>query len=103
MALRSRLSPIPVAVLGVRERETLLGYAVLKFHRHTRHGRGDTACYVLDLTTRPGRHDVARALLRGTVQHFSRLRVDSVRYWLIQSPSSPRSSDLWRLGFVAQR
>jgi hypothetical protein len=93
----------PVTVLGVRDGETLLGYAVLKFHRHTRHGRGDTAGYVLDLTTRPGRHDVARALLRGAVQHFRRLRVHSVRYRLIQSPSSPRSSDLWRLGFVAQR
>jgi hypothetical protein len=44
-----------------------------------------------------------RALLRGAVHHFRRLRVYSVRYRLVQSPSSPRSSDLWRLGFVAQR
>ena len=87
----------PVTVLGVREGETLLGYAVLKLYAggHT----GD----VLDLTTRPGRRDVARALLRGAVHHFRRLRVHSVRYRLVQSPSSPRSSDLWRLGFVARR
>jgi hypothetical protein len=83
----------PVTVLGVREGETLLGYAVLSV----------TACgntgYVLDLTTRPGRDDVARALLRATVHHFRRLRVYSVRYRLIQSLNSPRSSDLWRFGF----
>ncbi len=72
---------------------------MLKFLRHTRRGRGDTAGYVLDLTTRPGYHGVARALLRDTVHHFRRLRVHSVRYRLVQSLSSPRSSDLWRSGF----
>ena len=83
----------PVIVLGVREEETLLGYAVLWVT-----AGGDTG-YVLDLTTRPGRIDVARTLLRGTVHHFRQLRVYSVRYRLVQSPTSPRSSDLWRLGF----
>lgn len=83
----------PVTLLGMREGETLLGYAVLKVT-----ASGDTG-YVLDLTTRPGRRDVARALLRGTVHHFRRLRVYSIKYRLVQSPSSPRSSDLWRLGF----
>jgi len=82
-----------VTVLGVREGETLLGYAVLNSTAD-----GDTG-YVLDLTTRPGRDDVARALLQGTVHHFRRLRVYSVRYRLVQSPSSPRSRDLWRSGF----
>jgi hypothetical protein len=83
----------PVSILGVRDGDALLGYAVLR----TTVG-GDNG-YVLDLTTRPGCLDVARALLRGTVHHFRRLRVYSVRYRLVQSPSSPRTSDLWRLGF----
>jgi hypothetical protein len=87
----------PVTILGVGDGETLLGYAVLKLT-----AGGDTGV-VLDLTTRPGRHDVARALLRGAVHHFRRLRVYSVRYRLVHSPSSPRSSDLWRLGFVARQ
>jgi hypothetical protein len=82
-----------VTVLGVREGETLLGYAVLSSTAD-----GDTG-YVLDLTTRPGRRDVARALLHGVVRHFTRLRVYSVRYRLVQSLSSPQLSDLRRLGF----
>jgi hypothetical protein len=82
-----------VTVLGVREGESLRGYAVLNSTAD-----GDTG-YVLDLTTRPGRRDVARALLHGVVHHFRRLRVHSVRYRLVQSPSSPELSDLRRLGF----
>ena len=39
----------PVTVLGVRDGETLLGYAVLRITRE-----GDNG-YLLDLTTRPGR------------------------------------------------
>ena len=54
---------------------------------------------MLDLTMRPGRDDVARALLHGVVHHFRRLRVHSVRYRLVQSHSSPQLSDLRRLGF----
>src|SRR5829696_7962909 len=83
----------PVTVLGVREGQTLLGYAVLDSTAD-----GDTG-YVLDLTTRPGRRDVARALLHGVVHYFRRLRVRSVRYQLVQSPDSPQLSDLRRLGF----
>jgi hypothetical protein len=82
-----------VTVLGAREGETLIGYAVLNST-----AEGDTG-YVLDLTTRPGRRDVARALLHGVVHHFRRLRVHSVRYRLVESPSSPQLSDLRRLGF----
>jgi hypothetical protein len=82
-----------VTILGVREGRTLLGYAVLNSTAD-----GDTG-YVLDLTTRPGRDDAARALLHGLVHHFRRLRVDSVRYRLVQSPSSPRLNDLRRMGF----
>jgi len=83
-----------VTVLGVREGETLLGYAVLNSTAD-----GDIG-YVLDLTTRPWRRDVARALLRGVVHHFRRLRVHSVRYRLVQAPSSPQLNDLRRLGFL---
>ena len=95
--LRWRYGPsspqTPVTVLGVREGETLLGYAVLNSTAD-----GDTG-YVLDLTARPGRRDVARALLHGAVHHFRRLRVHGIRYRLVQSPSSPQLSDLRRLGF----
>lgn len=80
-------------VLGVRDGETLLGYAVLRVTRE-----GDNG-YLLDLTTLPGRHDVARALLREAVRHFRRLRVHSVRYRFVEASTSPRSSDLWRSGF----
>jgi hypothetical protein len=90
----------PVIVLGVRDGGTLLGYAVLK--RLTVNAGGNPGV-VLDLTTRPGRNDVARALLRGAVHHFRRPGVHSVRYLFVHSPSSPRSSDLWRLGFVARQ
>jgi hypothetical protein len=83
-----------VTVLGVREGETLLGYAVLNSTED-----GHTS-YVLDFTTRPGRRDVARALLHGVVHHFRRLGVHSIRYRLVQSPSSPQLSDLRRLGFL---
>ena len=82
-----------VTVLGVREGETLLGYVVLGST-----AGGDTG-YVLDLTTRPWRRDVARALLYGAVHHFRPLGVNSVRYRLVQSPSSPQLNDLRRLGF----
>jgi len=83
----------PVTILGVKEGETLLGYAVLDSTAD-----GDIG-YVLDLTTRPGREDAAGALLHGVVHHFRRLRVHSVRYRLIQSPDSPQLSDLRRQGF----
>ncbi len=86
-----------VTVLGVREGETLLGYTVLDMTAD-----GDTG-YVLDLTTRPGRRGVTRALLHGILHHFRRLRVHSVRYRLVQSPSSPQLSELWRLGFYLRR
>ncbi len=95
--LRWRYGPAspqhPVTVLGVKEGGTLLGYAVLRVTRE-----GDNG-YLLDLTTRPGRHDVARSLLRDAVRHFKRLRTDSVRYRFLDSPTSPRTKDLWRLGF----
>ncbi|HZC84020.1 MAG TPA: hypothetical protein VE194_06290, partial [Rubrobacter sp.] len=95
--LRWRYGPdspqYPATVLGVKEGEALLGYAVLRVTRE-----GDNG-YLLDLTTRPGRDDVARSLLRGAVGHFARGGVYIVRYRFLESPTSPRMKDLWRLGF----
>ena len=83
----------PVTVLGVRDGETLLGYAVLRVTV------GDDNGYLLDLTTRPGRQDVARSLLREAIRHFRRAGVYIIRYRFLESPTSPEVKDLWRLGF----
>ena len=88
----------PVTVLGVREGETLLGYAVL----WVKVG-GDTPRYasnLLDLMTRPGRDDVARALLKGAIEHFARAGTYTIRYRFLESSTSPRAKDVWRLGFL---
>jgi hypothetical protein len=58
---------------------------------------------VLDLTTLPGRRDVARVLLRESVRFFRRAGVQIVRYRFLESPSSPHSSDLRRLGFFYRK
>jgi hypothetical protein len=81
-------------VLGLRDGETLLGYAVLWVSRN-----GDDG-YLLDFTTRPGRHDVALSLLIETVRHFRRVGVSTIRYLFVESPTSPQRKALWRLGFV---
>jgi hypothetical protein len=83
----------PVTVLGVRGGETLLGYAVLRVTREGMDG------YILDLMTLPGRHDVARALLREAVRRFRRAGVQILRYRFLDAPTAPRSEDLWKLGF----
>jgi ribosomal protein S18 acetylase RimI-like enzyme len=83
----------PVTVLGVRDGEALLGYAVLRITRE-----GDTG-YVLDLTTLPGRRDVGRSLLREAIRHFARAGVYIIRYRFLESPTAPRAKDVWRLGF----
>ena len=83
----------PVTVIGVREGQTLLGYAVLRITKEGNNG------YLLDLTTRPGRPDVARSLLRGAIRHFARAGVYIVRYRFLESPVSPEIRDLWKLGF----
>jgi len=88
----------PVTVLGVREGKTLLGYAVL----WVKVG-GDTPRYasnLLDLMTRPGRDDVARALLKGAIEHFARAGTYTIRYRFLESSTSPRAKDVWRLGFL---
>ncbi len=99
--LRWRYGPgspqFPVTVLGVKEGDTLLGYAVLMVTLTGQDGN------VLDLTTLPERRDVARALLKESVRFFRRARVQIVRYRFLESPSSPRSSDLRRLGFFYRK
>jgi hypothetical protein len=99
--LRWRYGPAspqaPVTVLGVRSRGRMLGYAVLKAAFHDQDG------YILDLTTLPGRQDVVRALLRETVCSFSQMGVQIIRYRFVESPTSPRSADLRRLGFFYRR
>ncbi len=95
--LRWRYGPgspqYPVTVLGVKSGGTLLGYAVLRFARE-----GDDG-YLLDLTVRPGRRDVARSLLREAVRRFAEAGVYIVRYRFAESPASPRGEDLLGFGF----
>ena len=99
--LRWRYGPgspqAPVTVLGVRSGGRMLGYAVLRTAFHGQDG------YILDLTALPGRQDVVRALLRETVRSFRRMGVQIIRYRFIESPTSPRSADLQRLGFFYRR
>ena len=99
--LRWRYGPgspqAPVTVLGVRSGGRMLGYAVLRTAFHGQDG------YILDLTALPGRQDVVRALLREAVRSFRRMGVQIIRYRFIESPTSPRSADLGRLGFFRRR
>jgi hypothetical protein len=99
--LRWRYGPgspqAPVTVLGVRSGGRLLGYAVLRTAFHGQDG------YILDLTALPGRQDVVRALLRETVRSFRRMGVQIIRYRFVESPTSPRSTDLRQLGFFRRR
>jgi hypothetical protein len=99
--LRWRYGPgspqAPVTVLGVRSGGRMLGYAVLRIAFHGQDG------YILDLTARPGRQDVARALLRESVSAFRRRGVQIIRYRFVESPTSPGPADLGRLGFFRRR
>ena len=99
--LRWRYGPgspqAPVLILGVRDEEGLLGYAVLRVTRKSLDGLHDA--YILDLMALPERRDVARALLQESVRFFRRAGVPIVRYRFLMSSTAPRSSDLWRLGF----
>ena len=99
--LRWRYGPgspqFPVTVLAVKEGETLLGYTVLMVTSNGQDG------YVLDLTTLPDRCDTARALLRESVRFFRQKGVQIVRYRFLESATTPRSSDLRRLGFFHRK
>ncbi|MGB3632644.1 MAG: hypothetical protein WA982_01245 [Rubrobacteraceae bacterium] len=83
----------PVTVLGVKEGAALLGYAVLKVTT------GGIDGYMMDLMTLPGRHDVARTLIRDAVRFFRGAGVHLVRYRYGESVVSVRSEDLRKLGF----
>ncbi len=99
--LRWRYGPgspqFPVTVLAVKKGETLLGYAVLMVNSTGQDGN------VLDLSVLPGRRDVAQTLLRESVRYFRRAGVQIVRYRFLESPTTPRSSDLRRLGFFFRK
>lgn len=84
-------------VLAVLEGDELLGYAVLRVTATDRAG------YLLDLTVRPGRYDVARALLGQAIHHFRAAGANIIRYRFLASPVSPRPRDLWRLGFFPRK
>ena len=80
-------------VLGVKDSGTLLGYAVLLVASNGQDG------YVLDLTTLPGRGDVARALLRETIRFFRKTRIQIIRYRFNESVVAAQSGDLQSQGF----
>jgi hypothetical protein len=87
-------SPLyPPTVIGVREGGRLLGYAVLRVTERENNG------VVLDLTVLPGRQDVARSLLWGSVRYFTGAGAYIIRYRYVESPTSPLRNDLLRLGF----
>jgi hypothetical protein len=87
-------SPLwPATVLTVREAEGLVGYAVVR----TVLGGQDS--YILDLVSLPGRRDVARALLRGSVRLLREEGAHIIRYRFADSSTGPGSADLLKLGF----
>lgn len=87
----------PVTILGIRGSEGLLGYAVLKITSAGQDG------YILDLTTLPGHRKVAQALLRDSVAYFRQAGTHIIRYRFLESPTSPQTRDLWRMGFFSRR
>ncbi len=103
--LRWRYGPgspqTPVTILGVRDGDELLGYAVLGVTVKSPAGFRDA--YILDLVSLPGRHDVARALLGEAVRFFRKAGVPLVRYRYLESPTSPSSNDLVRFGFFPRK
>ena len=92
----------PLTVLGVRgsQAEGLLGYTILRVTREGSNGLQDG--FILDLTTLPGRRDVARALLRESVRFFRRAGIPLIRYRFLTSTATPQPADLLRLGFFSR-
>jgi hypothetical protein len=84
-------------ILGVRNEERLLGYAVLWVTV------GGDDGHLLDLTTLPGRHDVARSLLRESTRRLRRIGVRSIRYRFVESSTSPLTKNAWRIGYVLSK
>ena len=99
--LRWRYGPgspqFPVTVLGVKEGETLLGYAILMVNMTGQDGN------VLDLTTLPERRDVARALLWESVCYFRRAGAQIFRCRFLKSTTTLQTSDVRRLGFFYRK
>ncbi len=85
----------PVTILAVNDGASVLGYAVLHLS-----GQGDGS--ILDLTTRPGRRDVTRALLREVIAHSWRAGVYAIRYRFTPSSTAPSPGVLTRLGFLSR-
>jgi hypothetical protein len=83
----------PVVVIGVRDGDALLGYAALSVS-------SNQTGHVLDLTVRPGRRDIAQSILKEAIRRFAQEGVSGVAYRFLESPTSPRARDLWRLGFL---
>src|SRR5918998_353877 len=103
--LRWRYGPgspqTPVTILGVREGEDLLGYAVLGVTVENLEGFRDA--YILDLVALPGHHDVTRVLLGEAERFFRKAGVPLIRYRYLRSPTSPQSGDLLRFGFFPRK
>jgi hypothetical protein len=103
--LRWRYGPgspqTPVSILGVRDEEGLVGYAVLGVTVKSPAGFRDA--YILDLVALPGHQGVTRALLGEAVRFFRREGVPIIRYRYLESPTSPRSRDLVRFGFFSRK
>jgi hypothetical protein len=103
--LRWRYGPgspqTPVTILGVRDGDELLGYAVLGVTVKSPAGFRDA--YILDLVALPGHHDVVRALLGEAVRFFRKAGVPLVRYRYLESPTSPSANDLIRFGFFPRK
>ena len=78
---------------GARSGRDLLGYAVLRL-------TGRNEGFILDLTTVPDRHDVARALLAAAIRRFWHEGAFVARYRYLPSPVGPSVRDLRRLGFL---
>jgi len=85
----------PMRLLTVTDGDALAGYAVL---RTSSHDEG----FILDLTTLPGRRDVARALLAGAIRRFWEDHAFVVRYRYLPSSVAPAARDLHRLGFATR-
>jgi hypothetical protein len=85
----------PVSVLAVDDGPDLLGYAVVRVGP-------EHIGYILDLVVRPGRRDVARALLRQSVATLWRQAAYVVRYRAVMSEAGATGGDLRRLGFFSR-
>ncbi|MFO7272356.1 GNAT family N-acetyltransferase [Sphaerobacter thermophilus] len=85
------------AILAALDGDDLLGYAVLRVTPTDRAG------LMPDVTVLPGRHDVARELVRAAARYFRRAGATVIWYRFLASPVGPRPSDVRRLGFIPRK